>query len=655
MHRIIVILTMILTTSLFMKGEESSAHRDTIIKISPWSFGGFAGLGYAMHKGEFSGLQGIPNCCPQFSNATGIGPAIDIAMHYTINPVFGAGLRFGINGIGGNFTHDQKQVVMSPQNEITITHTINTSISLLAFEPEWTFFYEKFLLGIGPVFGLPVSSNVDQKETVSQGTFNNGSRIRNEFTGDIPGMPALIFGAGASLKYQLPMNVLGNMRLVPELRVLKTFNEFSASTSWTALQFRAGIGVMWSPVNIEYPPQEIIIPEPTKPVPLLTSLQVFKYATQSNDSLIPLDTILVQESIVNEVQPLLPYVFFDDNADTIPMRYRKLTREESEIFSEQSMMSMEVLDRYLHILNIAGKRLQENPELTVTLTGCINVISERKNTQLGKRRAESIATYLRTIWKIDSSRVKIVGRELPENPSNSQYIEGQEENRRVEITFSDPSAFEILRVTDTQRIVKPNTVIMQGKVISGGSVTQWRMSVIEDTALLLQESLGKDDIGVLVPWKLQVSTLPTNNDTITFRYNVVDSIGRSSTQYVSVPLMFKTVMKDKTGKLVEGDSKRYSLILFEFDKAQLQERNLRILDEVKKDMQGKSVSILGATDIHGNPNRNTQLALQRAKAVARELGVDEQSVKGDSAYEEYTNALPEGRFYNRTVIVNVQP
>jgi pSer/pThr/pTyr-binding forkhead associated (FHA) protein len=100
--------------------------------------------------------------------------------------------------------------------------------------------------------------------------------------------------------------------------------------------------------------------------------------------------------------------------------------------------------------------------------------------------------------------------------------------------------------------------------------------------------------------------------------------------------------------------KRYSLILFDFDASSLNARNLRVIDEIQSTKGIKITSILGATDMFGDAKRNAELALDRAKAVGVLLKADPSIIKGNSAYEGTPNASPEGRFYNRTVIIETK-
>lgn len=108
---------------------------------------------------------------------------------------------------------------------------------------------------------------------------------------------------------------------------------------------------------------------------------------------------------------------------------------------------------------------------------------------------------------------------------------------------------------------------------------------------------------------------------------------------------------------------RYSLTLFKIDDATLGVHNERLLrEEIVPDIYPSSrVTVIGYTDVIGLEDRNQRLSEQRAEAVAKRIMAE----KGPNGYKEliargvgesaplYSNDLPEGRFYNRTVQIEI--
>jgi hypothetical protein len=195
---------------------------------------------------------------------------------------------------------------------------------------------------------------------------------------------------------------------------------------------------------------------------------------------------------------------------------------------------------------------------------------------------------------------------------------------------------------------------MKGRMISGTMIERWRLTIMNDTNLL-EERLGLHDTFVTRTWRPIPGKISRRKDTVRFRYNVVDTAGRTHTSNVMIPVYYQRILNDRTIANDGSDKvKRYSLILFDFDASTLNERNLRVIEEIQSTKGIVITSILGATDMYGDTKRNAELAIERAKAVGVLLNADPSIIQGNSAYEGTSNALPEGRFYNRTVIIETK-
>lgn len=108
---------------------------------------------------------------------------------------------------------------------------------------------------------------------------------------------------------------------------------------------------------------------------------------------------------------------------------------------------------------------------------------------------------------------------------------------------------------------------------------------------------------------------------------------------------------------------RYALTLFAIDNAVLGPADERLLiEEILPDIHPTSVvTITGYTDVIGLEDRNLALSRQRAEGVAKRVRRE----KGPSGYQQmivrgvgessplYSNQLPEGRFLNRTVQIEI--
>jgi outer membrane protein OmpA-like peptidoglycan-associated protein len=115
------------------------------------------------------------------------------------------------------------------------------------------------------------------------------------------------------------------------------------------------------------------------------------------------------------------------------------------------------------------------------------------------------------------------------------------------------------------------------------------------------------------------------------------------------------------GYMVE---EKYALILFDFDRADIKERNALIVNHIVnriKAIEDVAVNIVGHTDIIGSEDYNIKLSERRAKAVYDQLLVELGKEKAHAIHYSgvgpfdppYDNKLPENRALNRTVTITL--
>ena len=145
-----------------------------------------------------------------------------------------------------------------------------------------------------------------------------------------------------------------------------------------------------------------------------------------------------------------------------------------------------------------------------------------------------------------------------------------------------------------------------------------------------------------------------NASAIEYSFSVKDNEGQSVVKRGSIPIEQVTIQKKREEKLADKIIDRYSLILFDFDKADFDKRNQSILTFIKKRISPDArISIIGSTDRTGDEEHNTRLAQTRANATAQALGLTA-NVENSKGAQQFSDSTPEGRFYNRTVEILVE-
>jgi outer membrane protein OmpA-like peptidoglycan-associated protein len=360
------------------------------------------------------------------------------------------------------------------------------------------------------------------------------------------------------------------------------------------------------------------------------------------------------------------YIFFEQNVPTVPTRYRMFkTKAERETFNEKDFHNVNMLRVYYDVLNIIGKRLTEIPNAKLQLVGCNNNVGlEAGNIPLSYRRADEIRRYLIDIWGVDSGRVTVQARNLPQKPTMSRDSLGIEENRRVEM-YSD--VWDILKpvlVSDTINVPEPPTIRFRMNIKADDGVARSTLNVKQgERGLKLFSMQGRPDSTLdwnpIIDWNTinDQASAPNLPDDLKFGLDVVDRKGEEAHPTGAIPVELVTVQKKREAGVVDKQLAIYRLILFDFNSPSVGNNNARIINSfIMDNLKDKSkVDITGFTDKLGNPDVNMRLSSGRAKSVADYIKFRDTQFRGvGGTRPQYTNETPEGRIYNRSVEVRVE-
>lgn len=124
----------------------------------------------------------------------------------------------------------------------------------------------------------------------------------------------------------------------------------------------------------------------------------------------------------------------------------------------------------------------------------------------------------------------------------------------------------------------------------------------------------------------------------------------------TAPIDVITVVRKRREQIEDYEIERFSLILFDFDKAEIVGSNSKVVDFIASRTRPESqIEIRGYTDRTGDEMYNQQLSERRALATKAALNRSDAVAIGIGERQLlYDNDLPEGRFYCRTVQVTVK-
>jgi outer membrane protein OmpA-like peptidoglycan-associated protein len=169
---------------------------------------------------------------------------------------------------------------------------------------------------------------------------------------------------------------------------------------------------------------------------------------------------------------------------------------------------------------------------------------------------------------------------------------------------------------------------------------------------------GISEIPKQFSWKINKKNIEDIESDLAYSISAVDSIGQiSNSKTKRIPVLVKDIAGKKRLGEVDREFEYYSLILFDYGKSELGYEHKKVVDFVKDRVNTNSkISIYGFTDSMGDIDVNQRLSEKRAKSVLQRLNISNDPLvegKGETQLL-YDNTLPEGRFYCRTVTIDIE-
>lgn len=514
-----------------------------------------------------------------------------------------------------------------------------------------------FIRAAGSI-GLGISENTfERSRTLDDPSFvqfPNGSKTQVIDRGRIIG--SMHIAANASLGYYV--HLTPTFALMPEISYSQSFSSLVQNDEWKYQALDIRLGLSYRPLtekkkDIPLPPEpEPIIVEEIPPPPAQAVINPIRFAS------INAPDLELQQTIITQTFPILPYIFFD----SLSIEPKSIETAPNPDFKEDQVSS-NTLETYNNILGIIAKRMDVNGSSKITLIGSTDGkekrnSGERKN--LARQRAQSIKDILVNNWNLDPERISIQSRDLPKVTSNKEYREGDAENRRVEIESDSPEILSpVVYSTFNEYMPLQNTVSCSIEIDTIAEILDWTFE-IRHKGKQLHASSG--------------SGKPVSTFEIPLDSAIISALGnRIENDQDSVDILL--TFSDKNGEKLKTETKqaikntqntfeisRLSLIVFEYDESTLSDKNARMMkDFLSKEIGPYSrIDITGSTDKLGEVDYNVELSEERAKAVEHfmrsvQSNLNITSVKGiGSSRMLFDNALPEGRYYCRTVSIEVK-
>jgi outer membrane protein OmpA-like peptidoglycan-associated protein len=570
----------------------------------------------------------------------GISPNAGIFYEYKSGSWWGTELRMSYDTRNGvvsdkkdNF-ESEYELKLSYLNIEPIIKYYNSSMKELSFYGGF-----QFLFNLGGKYNYKRNKNLDYTE--SNVTINN--------------LNSFVFGLMGGVAYDIRLSSLKEeykYYLTPYFETSWIFNQRektykdskqnSIDDIWSTTSFRLGAKLMMDFPNSGTKAGELV----------------------SNNNF---DVALPEEGDfkvrkVEEHFPLVPHVFFDKTSNEIPKRYILLDKDTASEFNEKTFIDyFKILENpipqvkiYYNILNIYGDRLRKNPNVAVTLIG-----SDPYNNQ-GKELAEKIKSYLMKVFGVKESQIFTEGRQMPRVPSGAINTAPEEkpradiENRRVEFVFNenDKKLYEPVRFTYLSESNLDNDILLS--LSDSTNIKSWSVSFINNQKT---QTFGPFEEGSI---RIDPAKIMKGINESIFNVQVI-SLRNNNTTHIDE-------QEIKLKKIVLPDESKGNRFTITFDYAKTDAVS-QYEDVIRENLtplltQSKYAYLHGHTDDIGNERANNLLSLKRANETkslflkANPLLNPQIQTIGFGEYymhSYFDNSTPEGRFYNRNVVIDILP
>ncbi len=544
----------------------------------------------------------------------------------------------------------------------TVVDAIDVNFSALEITPGILFYPQ-----LANFENLYLFGGLDIKQFLTKEFTNNLTQVTVEY-------PNLNTRLGLALGVGYTFKLSENVYLSPEFSVRIPFKKYyneniidiidnqtgqilayhNENLSATHLKFGINLTFSLTP-SIETP----TIPE--QPDGAVAFKEVLAWDPQGR--FVPATDIKVSDTKYQEYFPLVPYIFFEENSSTPAKGTQYLTSNAEAGAFEPNNLPLDALEINRRTLDIVGWRLKNNPRADLTITGTIDGSNiEKQNKQLPLERANFVKNYLVKTWNINEQRINTRTAMSPTKPSTSNVPDGIAENRRAELSSSNPEILApILIEGESVRIAEPSLIQFVPVANIKDSITFWEIDVYQGNNLL--KRLNGTGYPQPLHWNIKPNELSASNVPVDYTLVVETINGKKYKASGSLPTEYFSYTKKKMEDLPESTITKFSLVLFDFDKAEVSKQDQETITKlVVPNIKFNSiVKIYGYTDRIGDDEYNLRLATRRAEAVKSIIQQQRKNVKIETygvgeRQLLFDNDLPTGRHLSRTVqIVIVTP
>lgn len=195
----------------------------------------------------------VPSCCPKYTEGSGNGLTLGLAYSIPLAKRWSLAFRGAYSSQSGTLKTQERQSVSSASNQTVtgiIEHSIETTLATLNVEPMVAYSaIDNLKVHFGGRLGVTVTKDYVQTEFLSAPsnlTFENKSRTRNLYSGEIPGTNTLQASLLMGVSYEIPLTIAGTVNLSPEIFYNFGLTSLVSGLNWNVNQLRVGVSINYT-------------------------------------------------------------------------------------------------------------------------------------------------------------------------------------------------------------------------------------------------------------------------------------------------------------------------------------------------------------------------------------------------------------------------
>ncbi len=608
------------------------------------------GLLKSWYTADFRSFQGAIDC-GVFTEGDGQGLSFSLTGEYPLANRLYLGLGVGYAQRGGSLVNPGSFPARDTSTGEVVTvrteNTIETTLNYLELQPEIRYtlvpdFLRGPLRAVAAVrLAFPMTSTFEQTESIvapDNAAFTaSGSRTRERkiAAGEIFSRTSTGIGATAGIENMLTIGQ--SLYFTQQVLFDYNFSDLTTDASWKTYGMRFEAGIRYAFISTPPAPPQ---PPPVRDTVIIEKPIIEPPAPPPPVAVVRIDNVMnesTQLEIGNELvatQPLVNAVFFEKTSAAIPDRYvRTVGRSKPD----------DAVAAHRYILTDIAELVRKNPEARITLQGATSGTSdEPAGRDLAEARAAAVREALIGLG-VPENVITVKSSLLPSNPSNQDFEEGRQENRRVDIAVRNAPLQEYIakrRYAELHSVVTGSVTLANLPYEGDGFLrlniadTVVRVSESGDFAIPFTRRLDASQSGDLKV----VATLKLPDHALQSTDEVLLSLASVPTREVDLQLdSFEPILR------------------FDYDKSSLSDANKDLLRQMAAVLPaGTTIAILGSADALGAEKRNAELSRDRALNVEkfiRSISGDRFTITSSGAEARFPDATPEGRFLNRSIRV----